>query len=273
MTDTPLPESQVPDWKRHLTGLPSQWPCSVAEQAADPVVRAAIRRAYEARASMSGIRAVTGRSHALIRRILIEEKVLRPRGRSQRCSAVLEGHASWLEAVTGVLRGRIEDGTYPVGTALPSMKTLAADLSALRWSVQEAVHRLAGQGLVLPVPSYGTVVTDPRHVPDLVATVRVGSRTTYWPLPGTRARRADQLRRTLLHGLADGTYAPGPLPEVADLARQAAVPRYELARVLAPLEQRGVLVWRQRELCVPDSARDRAADLLAATEGGEERAA
>lgn len=273
MTETPSHEPQVPAWKRHLEGLPATWPSSLEEQAADPVVCTAIRDAYEARASINDICLGTGRSRAAVRLILVQEKVLRPPGRSQRRSATLDGHESWLTAVVTALRRRIADGTYPRGSALPSVRVLSADLGVRPWAVQDAIHQLKAEGLLFPIASYGTVVTTPGHIPDLVAAVTIGDRTAYWPLPGTLPRRAELLRQAILRNLADGTYRPGPLHEVDDLAHTFALPHYLLRNVLAPLEQHGLLVRVSRRLHVPAQAGERAAALLPPQQEGEGRAA
>jgi len=275
MTDTFQPATQAAVWQKHLTGLPDTWPKSLKEQAADSRVRTAIRDAYLERASVDDLCAHTGRSRGLVRLILVEEKVLRGRGGSLRPSAVQEGHASWTDAAATVLRERITGGRYPLGSPLPSVRVLSAELNVRSWAVQGAVHRLKDEELLLPVPSYGTVVTTPGRVPDLVVTVTVGERTEYWPLPYTASRRAERLRQTLLQQLADGTRTPGLLPEIVDLARQFALPQRTLGHVLAPLERQGLLAWGPQGLHVHPHARRLAAGLLPTgqEEEGEERAA
>ncbi|MET8983419.1 hypothetical protein ABZX85_48460 [Streptomyces sp. NPDC004539] len=157
-----------------------------------------------------------------------------------------------LETVTTLPHERPTDVRCPVGSTLPTVRTPADGLG---------------------VPSYGTVVTAPGRVPGLVAAVTVGGRTAYWPLPGTASRRAGQLRQTVPRNLAASTHTPGPLPQLASLAREFVLTQRVLGRVLAPLEKDDLPVWGPQGLHVLDQARLRAAPLLPGGREGADRAA
>jgi DNA-binding GntR family transcriptional regulator len=61
-------------------------------------------------------------------------------------------------AIAGMLRERIEDGTYPPGTNLPRRVDLMKEFAASRALVDRAVGVLEAEGLAWAVPHKGTVV-------------------------------------------------------------------------------------------------------------------
>lgn len=68
------------------------------------------------------------------------------------------------------LQRRIIDGEFPAGSALPSQRELAEQLSISRASLREAISTLEALGLVRSQPSKGVFVTtgkqpDPRELP------------------------------------------------------------------------------------------------------------
>lgn len=68
------------------------------------------------------------------------------------------------------LQRRIIDGEFPAGSALPSQRELAEQLSISRASLREAISTLEALGLVRSQPSKGVFVTagkqpDPAHLP------------------------------------------------------------------------------------------------------------
>ena len=65
----------------------------------------------------------------------------------------------YLQAVA-YLRGRIQDGTWPPRSALPSEKALAAQLQVSRPTVRHALEILIDEGLLVRKPGRGTFVTD-----------------------------------------------------------------------------------------------------------------
>lgn len=60
--------------------------------------------------------------------------------------------------VAGVLRSRIQDGTYPSRRALPTPDTLAAEFDVSRNTVRAALKLLTDEGLVQGVKGKGTFV-------------------------------------------------------------------------------------------------------------------
>lgn len=63
------------------------------------------------------------------------------------------------------LRRAIDEGTYPVGSKLPSYRELAAEFGAARNTVGEAVKLLAAEGRVEIRPNARAVVRDPAEAP------------------------------------------------------------------------------------------------------------
>ncbi|MEO1103557.1 MAG: GntR family transcriptional regulator, partial [Pseudomonadota bacterium] len=58
------------------------------------------------------------------------------------------GTAPRYREILAVLRERISDGTYPVGTNLPSEAELTREFSASRFTVREALRRLQADGIL-----------------------------------------------------------------------------------------------------------------------------
>ncbi|MEX3100914.1 hypothetical protein DF268_00205 [Streptomyces sp. V2] len=140
------PGAQPSDWEQALDSLPAAWPRSLQAQAADPVVRAAVRRAYTAGLSLAGIRRRTGRSVKALRLILSLEGVLRASGGRGLRPGLPEGYPIWSAYTTAVIHRRIAEGTYPAATPLPPYRVLAAELTVSRSAVCAAVRRLKSEG-------------------------------------------------------------------------------------------------------------------------------
>ena len=60
--------------------------------------------------------------------------------------------------LAAVLRARIEDGTYPVNRAIPSVAALIEEFDLSTMTVQKAVGVLKAEGLVRAVKGRGTFV-------------------------------------------------------------------------------------------------------------------
>ncbi|MFF0740492.1 winged helix-turn-helix domain-containing protein [Streptomyces sp. NPDC004111] len=103
---------------------------------------------------------------------------------------------------TATLRARIASGRYKPGTALPLLRSLAADLGVGTQSLSEALNRLRAEGLIVRA--------------------RGGKRpcVAITPAAPSPVAHVAQLLRT---GVADGTYRPGDPISVADLAVQEEV--------------------------------------------------
>jgi len=69
--------------------------------------------------------------------------------------------AAVAEHASQVIRQRIAQGAYPVGSLLPSQRELSEQLGVSRTSLREALSTLQGMGLVLARPGKGVYVTQP----------------------------------------------------------------------------------------------------------------
>lgn len=63
----------------------------------------------------------------------------------------------WVQ-VMEVIRSRIEDGTYPPRTPIPSLDQIRQEFGVARNTARKVIRHLADEGLVRPVPSMGTFV-------------------------------------------------------------------------------------------------------------------
>jgi len=64
-------------------------------------------------------------------------------------------------AIADDLTEKIQNGTYPPDSRLPSVADLVYEYGAARETVRKAIHYLAEQGYVEVVPGKGTFVTRP----------------------------------------------------------------------------------------------------------------
>ena len=62
------------------------------------------------------------------------------------------------EEVAGILRGRIEDGTYPPGGRLPSRRQLRDEFNASDTVIDKAMMILRVSGLTESLPGVGVFV-------------------------------------------------------------------------------------------------------------------
>ncbi len=60
--------------------------------------------------------------------------------------------------LAAILRARIEDGTYPEDTAIPSLIRLADEFDLAEDTVRKAVDSLKREGLLAGTPGRGTYV-------------------------------------------------------------------------------------------------------------------
>ncbi|MFK3981045.1 GntR family transcriptional regulator [Micromonospora sp. NPDC050397] len=99
---------------------------------------------------------------------------------------------SQYEQIADLLRGRILDGTYPPGAALPSEPELSAELGVSRVTVNRAVGMLRASGLVRVRRGAGTFV---RSLPRIVRDARARyARRTHGTGAGAVEVAALQLR-------------------------------------------------------------------------------
>ncbi|MET8983415.1 GntR family transcriptional regulator [Streptomyces sp. NPDC004539] len=140
------PGTQPSDWRRALDALPASWPRPLKEQAADPVVRAAVRLAYLSGVSVAEISRRTGRSPEALRLMLSREGVLGAAGGNGPRTGLPAGYATWSAYATAAIRRRLDNGTYPPATPLPPYRALAAELDVSPTIACAAVRRLKDEG-------------------------------------------------------------------------------------------------------------------------------
>lgn len=79
-------------------------------------------------------------------------------------AAASKGGQPLYRQVSGTLRQRLDDGSYPPGQQLPTEPALAAELGVHRLTVRRAVEELSREGLLLARQGVGTFAS-PRTVP------------------------------------------------------------------------------------------------------------
>lgn len=60
--------------------------------------------------------------------------------------------------VAETIQARIEDGTYPPRTVIPSIERIQQEFEVGRTTARHVIRHLAAEGWVRPVPSMGTFV-------------------------------------------------------------------------------------------------------------------
>ena len=60
--------------------------------------------------------------------------------------------------IAGILRARIENGTYPPGATIPAVKTIEQLTGCTHVTVRKGIKLLADEGLIVIVPGKGTFV-------------------------------------------------------------------------------------------------------------------
>ncbi|AZS87244.1 GntR family transcriptional regulator [Streptomyces griseoviridis] len=146
--------------------------------------------------------------------------------------------------VETMLRARIDDGTYPLHSQLPTQKEIAKEAGTSPQIADLALDRLAEAGLATRFPGLGAVVTDPDKPPQgPILTVRTRSgkpaTRTFPPTPGNAT---DRVRATVTRRIQDGTYPEGSrIPCHDDLAREFATQTVVITAALKPLRLRRVL--------------------------------
>lgn len=219
----------IAEWQRHLQGLPV-YRAGVRLAPADRSLYAAgVAKARGAGASMSAIAESIGCSFGLVRRLL-------------ESTGSLTDSTDSIEVrrVERVLRGRISDGTYGIGDALPKWDQLIEELASPVDAFRSAIARLEGQGIILNFNARGYVVTDPKAPPTGYTTqVRTRSgRVETWPLPDAPSR----IRGLVTARIQDGTYPEGSkIPGNRALAKEFGITENLMRYLLRPLWAQGVL--------------------------------
>ncbi|MFF3378132.1 helix-turn-helix domain-containing protein [Streptomyces sp. NPDC002680] len=171
-TDRSAGPDSLPKWKQILQDLPAYTPGQHLTGDAAAKFRDRVTRSYGAGGTVRGIVAETGRSYGVVQRTLSQAQVLRPPGcplsdrskRKGRSVRRLDGE-NRQHFVARVIRERVNDGTYPPGTRIPSGVTLAKELDVSQFTVHMAVKTLKTQRVLMGSRAYtlGTLVR--RSVP------------------------------------------------------------------------------------------------------------
>ncbi|MDQ1031479.1 DNA-binding GntR family transcriptional regulator [Streptomyces umbrinus] len=194
--------------------------------------------------------------------LLRKEGLVSERQRSKRVYAVRSAseHPGADRNVTGeierIVRSRLSDGTYAVGTWLPSARTLAAEFGVCHATIREALAPLKGEKLLASLETLGTYVVDPQQ-PGV-------------PPPGMTSRTVVYVGKVLRERLRDGTYPPGSrLPTNVELATEFDVGVNTISRAINPLRSEGLVlsglhfrVCAARPACEPSGLASNATRVL-----------
>ncbi|MFJ9893556.1 GntR family transcriptional regulator [Streptomyces sp. NPDC091280] len=165
---------------------------------------------------------------------------------SNRWPAAAEDARRLRDRIACVLRGRIEDGTYPVGSVFPARRLFAEELGVSRSTINSACRALAEEGYLLCFPGRGrgTVVLDPLHPPTGPAVVAPTgeARTESWPRPGSNRDTANHVAAEIRKRIADGTYPPARrIPSVLQLAAEFGARTWLVRQALTVLKEERLL--------------------------------
>ena len=181
------------------------------------------------------------------------------------------------DRVAAVLRSRIDDGTYPVGSVLPPRPLLVEELGVSRSTIDHACRALREQGVLLTVPGRGrgTVVRDPLNPttgPDVLARRSEGACET-WPGRGSTRDTVERIAAAVRTRITDGTYQPGRrIPSVAQLAEEFSCRTWLAREALDALKGEGLLysLSPKGHFVCPDAAGTRSTVKTTRRPGGDQ---
>ncbi|GAA4065850.1 GntR family transcriptional regulator [Actinomadura miaoliensis] len=125
-------------------------------------------------------------------------------------------------SIAGVLRRRVETGTYPAGVRLPGEHALSREFGVTRNTVRRAVGTLEDEGLIVAVPGVGRFVR---------GAASEDARPKY-------ERIAGELRAQI----ESGAFVPGAaLPSEARICERYGVSRFTARQALRQLEAAGLV--------------------------------
>ncbi|QDN54144.1 GntR family transcriptional regulator [Streptomyces sp. S1D4-20] len=185
-------------------------------------------------------------------------------------TAAAEDARTLRDRIASVLRGRIEDGTYPVGSVFPARRLFVEELGVSRSTIANACRALAEEGYLLCFPGRGrgTLVLDPLRPPtgpDVLARTN-GDRQEMWSRPGSTQDTVDRIASEIRKRIADGTYSPGRrIPSVAQLAPEFSARTWLVREALAVLKEERLLYSQNPygHFVDPDVSRARSTAALA----------
>jgi DNA-binding GntR family transcriptional regulator len=134
--------------------------------------------------------------------------------------------------ITKIIRERLADGRYTVGTWLPGARVLAAEFDVSPSTVQAALRSLKQEKLLAALNPQGTYVIDPQH--------------PCAPPPDAQSHHV-AIGKVIRERLRNGTYPPGSrLPTYAELASELGVGHTTISNALQLLRKEGLVSERQR---------------------------
>lgn len=153
------------------------------------------------------------------------------------------------DRVAALILGRINDGTYPVGSLLPARPILVDELGVSRSTVDSACRVLAAEGHPLGVPGRGrgTVVLDPLNPPvgPEVLVRRSQGQSETWRGPAANRETVEHVKAVIRYRIADHTYSPSQrIPSVAGIAEEFSTSRWLARQAVDALKEEGILYSR-----------------------------
>ncbi|MDX3122764.1 GntR family transcriptional regulator [Streptomyces scabiei] len=140
----------------------------------------------------------------------------------------LESPDEAAERVGTILRARLEQGVYRVGTWFPSQNRLLDEFGVTLYVLLNVVSALEKDGLLSAVVSRGRYVLDPASTVDV-------------PRRGTETGRAE-VARAVREGIANGTLPPHTqILSRKQLGEQYGITAYDVKVALQPLVDEGLL--------------------------------
>ncbi|WP_326757380.1 GntR family transcriptional regulator [Streptomyces phaeochromogenes] len=134
--------------------------------------------------------------------------------------------------ITKIIRERLAEGTYAVGTWLPGTRVLAAEFGVSPATVQASLRPLKQEGLLAALESQGTYVIDPHH--------------SCAPPPGAPSHHV-AIGMVIRERLRSGIYPPdSPLPTYAELECEFGAGHSTISSALQLLREEGLVSRRQR---------------------------
>ncbi|MCX4564281.1 GntR family transcriptional regulator [Streptomyces sp. GTA36] len=134
--------------------------------------------------------------------------------------------------ITKIIRERLADDTYAVGTWLPGTRVLAAEFDVSQATVQAALKPLKQEKLLAALDAQGTYVIDPHH--------------RCAPPPGAPSHHA-AIGKVIRERLRSGVYPPdSPLPTYAELESEFGAGHSTISSALQLLREEGLVSRRQR---------------------------
>lgn len=199
-------------------------------------------KAYDLGGSVRDISTFTGRSFTWVKLLLLRETDVVMRARGGRPGHRGTGRVA--AQIESALRDRMTDGTYEVGTKIPSTHALKLEFGVSAGPVTRAVSSLEAAGFLLGVQGRGTVVTDPQNPPagpELRVRVGPGLWET-WTVQQPGRTNSSHIRSVVMARIADGTYPAGHrIPDRNDFVQEFAVTYPTVFYALKQLQESGIL--------------------------------